>query len=137
MSEGGGAVDEEVTGFSGGEDEATESGGEGFGTAELDTEDDDGEAVVESTTLSRAAMSPDLSTMKSNSSIKKHTAPVDTDDLAELEDLTDSILCECLDARYKANLIYVSVIRDRYRSFTTDCALCRHETKKNHSKKRF
>ena len=93
MSEGGNDIDEDVTGFSGGEDEEAE---DGFGTEE-----------VESTTLSRAAMSPDLSTMKSNSSIKK-TDPVDTDDLAELEDLTDNILCECLDARYKANHIYVS-----------------------------
>lgn len=95
MSEGGNDIDEDVTGFSGGEDEEAEAE-DGFGTEE-----------VESTTLSRAAMSPDLSTMKSNSSIKK-TDPVDTDDLAELEDLTDNILCECLDARYKANHIYVS-----------------------------
>jgi hypothetical protein len=93
----------------------------GFADADLGEEEEEAapedtmDTVPAFTTLSR--MTPDLGTLGgklatsggSTASLKRKTAPVDTDDLAELEDLTDTILCECLDARFKADLIYTYV----------------------------
>jgi hypothetical protein len=95
------AVEEEQTGFSDGEEE-TEA------TGFSDGEDKDELAATAVEELP-PAITPAASKKTSMVPKRDPVLPINTNDLAELEELTDELLCTCLADRFGADIIYVSL----------------------------
>jgi hypothetical protein len=95
------AVEDEKTGFSDGEEE-TEA------TGFSDGEDKDEEAATAVEELP-PPITPAASKTASMVPKRDPVLPINTNDLAELEELTDELLCTCLADRFGADIIYVSL----------------------------